>query len=207
MHNDKLTELSDIQKQLQKTFSAIKQCRLEIQEIETVAGQCIKTIANLSEQYQSCCAVRVMALPSSVNFAEVKEKLLFKISSEINENVNKLQAQVSSYEVFSKRMSKQYEQCISKYNKCCCAQELNQLIARSPLCPSVTDMLEWVEVSERMIRESYLCKKFVVDTFTPDQPGICDSLESSWREGDKDLCNQLDEYLALTNNFMELKIS
>ena len=53
-------------------------------------------------------------------------------------------------------------------------------------------MLEWVEKVDRLIRETYLCKKFIVDTYTPDLPGISDSLESSWKSGDKDLYNQLD---------------
>jgi hypothetical protein len=53
-------------------------------------------------------------------------------------------------------------------------------------------MLQWIEITERLIREAYLCKKIIIDTYTPDLPAISDSLESSWTAGDKELYKQID---------------
>ncbi|XP_045193375.2 ribosome biogenesis protein C1orf109 homolog [Mercenaria mercenaria] len=207
MQKEGSLDVEDIQRQLQKAFNTLKKCFNGIKEVEEKARPCIKMIINLTEQFHCCTAVTSPGLPLNIDFNEVRQKLLYKISTEINENISKLQTLICRYEEYSDCMGSQYDRSMSKCGRYTAAKDISQLLERSPLYPSVTDMLEWVQISERSIRETYLCKKFIIDTFSPDQPGICDSLESSWQEGDKDLYNQLDEYIALTSNFMEMKIS
>ena len=90
MQSDNKVQIDSLKKQVQNAFTLIKQSRKGIQELDEKALPCIKTIANLTEQYQCCTAVRVSDLPLKVDFGEVKQKLLFKISSEITENISKL---------------------------------------------------------------------------------------------------------------------
>lgn len=94
MHTNRKTDIADLKKLLQKTFSVIKQYRKTIKETEAVAGPCIKTVVNLTEQFQCCSNVSVTSLPSNIDFFEVKQKLLYTISSEITENIIKLQGQM-----------------------------------------------------------------------------------------------------------------
>ncbi|XP_060595710.1 AFG2-interacting ribosome maturation factor-like isoform X2 [Ruditapes philippinarum] len=205
MQSDNKIHVDGLKTQLHKTFSFLQQCRSGIQELDSKALPCIKTIANLTEQFQCCTGVSVSDLPSKVDFCEVKQKLLFKISSEINENVSKLHLLL--YGEYSDGIGRHYDKCMSRCAKCNASEDLSKLLERSPLYPSMTDMLQWIEITERLIREAYLCKKFIIDTYTPDLPAISDRLESSWTAGDKELYKQIDEYLALTRNFVELKVS
>ena len=51
-------------------------------------------------------------------------------------------------------------------------------------------MLEWIERSERLLRDSFLCKKHLLATFSPLQADI-DNLEKLWFKGDSQMLQQL----------------
>lgn len=85
--------ISALQKQLQKSINILKQCNDLITEVNSSTRPAVQSVKNLTEQYQ-CCAVVKLSLPTGFNFTEMKEKLLFKISSEISEEILKIYPQM-----------------------------------------------------------------------------------------------------------------
>ncbi|KAL4234339.1 hypothetical protein ACF0H5_005990 [Mactra antiquata] len=195
-----------LKKQLQLSLVSIKQCNEIIKEVRNVTIPCIQSVQNLTDQYQ-CCTAAKLSSTTSFNFLEVKENLLFKIAAEISNEIIKMRNPVGKLKDCSEKIERQYEKCMLECEQCKSSVDIDCLVKKTPLYPSLSEILMWIDSIQRGINESYLCKKYILDTYTPDNLQLCDTLETNWTDGDKDLLLKIDECLAFTSHFQELKLT
>lgn len=191
---------------MQKFFHILNQCYKLLQDIEKSTEPHVKSVLNLTEQFVCCMAVHEKNLPNQLDFADIKQRLLVKITTEMNGEIEKLSIEIAKLEKQSDQLSKQYEQCVSQSKKCCKEGHVDIMLEKSPLYPSFAAMLEMAETAERSLREQCSCKKYLVETFNPHETDICEIWEKSWKSGDSQLSEMLQEHLSLTSYFLELTV-
>lgn len=88
MDNNSEPRLVPVYQQLQKSYRILKQCRMTWGEtIQQCQGE-IDCLQNLTEQYTCCEKADIGIL--LVQIPDVREKLLYKISTEIDKKLTKL---------------------------------------------------------------------------------------------------------------------
>lgn len=88
----KLSE--DLKNQLCKSLAGLKLFLKYFKEMEVQCKPCIDYLMNLTEQYQCCDKVDPILLPKKVDFPDVKEQLLYKISVTMTRQIEAVQEQL-----------------------------------------------------------------------------------------------------------------
>lgn len=198
-------EHTEVKQQLQKSFSVLKQCLHTWKDAHSASAASLQSITNLTEQCQCCMRVPDHELPCRDQLPDIKERLLYKIANEIDKKFDVFRKFVDKMRYCCERMEKQYDHCMAHYTRTCDEEDLSTVTVATACYPSVSDMLEWIEISERLLRISFLCKEHQIVSYLPDKEGITDSWHTAWQ--DTACINQIEGYLARTQFFLEADLT
>ncbi|KAJ8303609.1 hypothetical protein KUTeg_020005 [Tegillarca granosa] len=217
----KKTESSQFQKlqqQLQKSFTIIQQSVKSWQEFLIKCKPELSSIDNLGEQYICCKEAPEYMIPMLNNLPDLKDKLLYKITTEINMKVEDIQLEMKCFKNVCDRVTKQCDYSMDLYRKHADTIHMNEITERTATFPSIVDMLEWIQNTERLFLQQYPLYKLWVDkSFTIIQQSV-----KSWQEslikckpelssidnlGEQYICcKEAPEYMIpMLNNLPDLK--
>ncbi|XP_061197162.1 AFG2-interacting ribosome maturation factor-like [Saccostrea echinata] len=189
--------------QLHKAFSVVKSGLSIWEEAIAKSQPHLKSVQNLSEQHH--CCVQAQGLGEIVQrFPDVREKLLYKINKEIDNNMANLYKAVDVCKEVCDKVSKQCTRCQVVYNKT--NEDLNMLTRRSPTCPSAVEMLEWLQDSEYLMMNQYLIRKHLLDKFSLSDRDQESVLYKQWSTEDTTLLQTIKGHLQYLEFFLEMKI-
>ena len=85
---------NELKRKLQKTFVVLKEYIEILNEGESSCKTRLKSVTNLTEQLQSCLRVNKTDLQILEDFPDVRERLIFKLTREITQDLQNLKATV-----------------------------------------------------------------------------------------------------------------
>ena len=80
--------------QLHKSLTELKLVLKFFIETKAICRPCIDRLINLTEQYQCCDKVDPTQLPNKIDFIDVKDKLMYKLSMEVTKELESLKGQL-----------------------------------------------------------------------------------------------------------------
>ena len=90
------------------------------------------------------------------------------------------------------KVTRQYDSCFKTYNKLSTVEDLPSICQRTVTSPSIADMLEWLQTSEMLLRQQYLCKQQLVRTFNISDKSSTEIFVKEWAIGDKELIDEIE---------------
>lgn len=189
--------------QMHKAFSVMKSSLRIWEEAIEKSQPYLKRVQNLSEQHH--CCVQAQGLGDIVKmFPDVRERLLYKIDKEIDNNMVHLYNAVDVCKGVCDKVAKQSLRCQVVYNKT--SEDLDLLTQRSPTCPSAVEMLEWLQDSEHLMMNQYLIRKHLLDKFSLSDRDQESVLYKQWSTEDTALLQTIEGHLQYLEFFLEMKI-
>lgn len=189
MDNNSDPRLVPVYQQLQKSFRILKQCRMTWGETIQQCQVEIDCLQNLTEQYTCCEQADIGVL--LVQVPDVREKLLYKISTEIDKKLTKLSNLVNTFQNIYERISKQYSYSLgfSKH------LPLDIVTTTTEMIPAVSDMIEWLNDAETLLHHQYCLKKHLLESFNV-QTFESNNFMNKWNSGNKEAAQQIDDTLC-----------
>lgn len=200
------SQLQRLQQQLQKSFTVIQQSVKSWQESLLKCKPELNSIENLGEQYISCKEAPEYMIPMLNTLPDVKDKLLYKITTEINVKVVNIQTEMKSLKHVCDRVTKQCDYSMDMYRKHAGTIPINDITERTATCPSIADLLEWIQDTERLFLQQYHIKEHLLDKLNLNDKSTLSLLMNTWNKGDQAVLDQIQEYLCYTALFLEEKI-
>lgn len=181
--------LKSAYQQLQKSYKILQQCQTTWKETLKQCQEEINSLQNLSEQYTCCNEAGIDVL--LLQLPDVREKLLYKISLEIDKKLSKLHINMNTLKECCDRISKQYDysSTISK------GLPLDLVTMTTETLPAFADMVEWLNDIDIMLHHQYWAKKHLLDTYTV-QKFDSDNFMKMWNSGNNETTQKVNDALC-----------
>lgn len=189
--------------QLQKAFTVVKTNLKVWNEAIQGSQRQLNSVRNLSEQ-RHCCVQAQGLQEITQKFPNVKEKLMFKIDKEIDNHMTHLFSVVDICKEVSDKVVKQNERCQTLYNTVC--EDLSLITKRSPTCPSVVEMMEWLQDIECLMMKQHSVRKHLLDKLSIAVKDQDSALYKQWENEDTELHQTVNGYLSFLEFFLDIKI-
>ncbi|XP_018102210.1 uncharacterized protein C1orf109 homolog isoform X2 [Xenopus laevis] len=149
--------LVSVQQSLRKCFDTIEPLH---EEWNTTLLECdphLSSLSNLAEQLQACQRVMFKKTPLS-SFTNLQEHLSFKLQAAMEVTLEILNQKLSRLHRIRDSVSQVVGSVLYMYETNVEIIGLEAILERSSLCPSVADMLEWLQDIEKHYRNQYFIK-------------------------------------------------
>ncbi|KAM4699997.1 AFG2-interacting ribosome maturation factor isoform 2-T2 [Discoglossus pictus] len=170
--------LISIHQSMRKCFDAIElqheEWKLAVQECDPL----LSTLSNLAEQLQACRRVSLRSTPLC-GFPDLQERLCYKLEAAMETTLDKLNEKMSTLQKVKDALSHQVGSVMYVYEVNADKIGLEDSLERSPLSPSIADMLEWLQSIEKYYRNQFLQRKLLLQV-RPDCLSEIQTLPVSW---------------------------
>ncbi|XP_041068108.1 uncharacterized protein C1orf109 homolog [Carcharodon carcharias] len=176
---------------LKKCFQVIEQQQNSWESTLTECLPLLSSLSNLAEQLQACNNVVLKNTPFQ-EFPDLQLRLKYKLTQAIEISLEKLGEKMSALQKVRDTTNNQVTVCFQMYEQHADAIGLTAVLERSCLCPSVADMLEWLQNIQRFYRCQYLSRKLLLQSINPDNLPNLRALPQSWSS----VLEQMDQDLV-----------
>ncbi|KAM4795371.1 AFG2-interacting ribosome maturation factor [Rhinophrynus dorsalis] len=170
--------LLSIQQSLRKCFDVLEpqqeEWRLAVLECDPL----LSSLSNLAEQLQACQRVTFKNTPLS-SFPDLQERLHYKLQAAMEVTLEKLNDKLSILQKVRDTISHHVGSVLYIYEANAETVGLEAFLERYPLCPSIADMLEWLQDIEKHYRNQYLERKLLLQVRC-DHLSEIQTLPQSW---------------------------
>ncbi|GCB80351.1 hypothetical protein scyTo_0017153 [Scyliorhinus torazame] len=139
---------------LEKCFHVIEQQHNSWQSTLTECLPILSSLSNLVEQLQACTKV-VFKNTAFREFSDLQLRLKYKLTQAIEISLEQLGEKMSVLKMVQNTTNNQVAACFQMYEQHADAIGLTAVLERSCLCPSIADMLEWLQDVQRFYRSQY----------------------------------------------------
>ncbi|KAE8624336.1 hypothetical protein XENTR_v10005922 [Xenopus tropicalis] len=150
-----------VQQSLRKSFDAIEPLHEEWNNTLLECNPHLTSLSNLAEQLQACQRVLFKKTPLS-SFINLQEHLRFKLQAAMEFNLEILNQKLSTLQRIRDSVSQVVGSVLYMYETSIEKIGLEAILERSSLCPSIADMLEWLQDIEKHYRNQYLQRKLLL---------------------------------------------
>nr|XP_033809580.1 uncharacterized protein C1orf109 homolog isoform X2 [Geotrypetes seraphini] len=157
---------------------ALKKCFRAVEEQQEVWSKTVPefkpllgSLSNLAEQLQACQKVAFEHTPLKA-FPDLQQRLSYRLISTMEDVMQRVAEKMTELQKVRDAVSQQVAAVFHVYMQQ--AEELGVLasLERSAVCPSVADMLEWLQDIERHYRNDYLRRKILLQVRYDNLPEI-----------------------------------
>ncbi|XP_038657161.1 uncharacterized protein C1orf109 homolog [Scyliorhinus canicula] len=176
---------------LEKCFQVIEQQHNSWQSTLTECLPILSSLSNLVEQLQACNKV-VFKNTAFREFTDLQLRLKYKLTQAIEISLEQLGEKMSVLKMVRNTTNHQVATCFQMYERHADVIGLTAVLERSCLCPSIADMLEWLQDVQRFYRSQYLSRKLLLQDISPDNLPSIQALPQSWSR----VSEQMDQDLV-----------
>lgn len=170
--------LLTVQQSLRRCFAAIEQHQEEWDRAVLECGPLVSSLSNLAEQLQSCQKVAFSRTPLCV-FTDLQDRLRYKLQAAVDLTLEKLNDKMSTLQKVRDSVSQQVGSVFYVYEMNAEKLGLEASLERTSHSPSIADMLEWLQDTEKYYRNQYLQKKLLLHV-QDNQLSEIKTLTNSW---------------------------
>ncbi|XP_040269131.1 uncharacterized protein C1orf109 homolog [Bufo bufo] len=181
--------LLSVQQSLRRCFDTIDQQQEEWKRTILACGPLVSSLSNLAEQLQSCQKVTFSKTPLG-GFPDLQDRLRYKLEAAVDLTLEKLNEKMCVLQRVRDSVSHQVGSVLYVYEVSAEKLSLEASLERTSHSPSVADMLEWLQDTEKYYRNQYLQRKLLLQVQDNHLSDI-KNLTHSWeRLDDKFATNQ-----------------
>ncbi|XP_077447011.1 AFG2-interacting ribosome maturation factor [Stigmatopora argus] len=173
--------LLSVHQALRKSFHDLENNRKTWGGVLAECTPLLASLENLAEQSRALSNIRISDTPLR-DFPEVEDLLRFKLSQAMDTVLCKLHQNMASLQSLRDSISNQVSIVVHLYEQNQDSLDLATLTERSAIVPSVVDMLEWLQDSERHYRQQFMRRKMLLQTLSSDNLKILGSATKKWKD-------------------------
>ncbi|KAM3933455.1 AFG2-interacting ribosome maturation factor [Leptodactylus fuscus] len=173
------TALTSVQQSLRRCFDTIEQQQEEWDRTLLDCQPLVSSLSNLAEQLQSCQKVAFSKTPLS-SFTDLQDRLKFKLEEAVALALEKLNEKMCVLQRVRDSVSHQVGAILYVYEVNADRLNLEATLERTPHIPSIADMLEWLQDTEKYYRNQYLQRKLLLNVQS-NRLSEMKNLNNSWQ--------------------------
>ncbi|XP_043073100.1 uncharacterized protein C1orf109 homolog [Puntigrus tetrazona] len=171
--------LSSLHEQLKKCFETLKANRSvwdgELAECKPL----MSSLGNLAVQLKALKNVQIANTPLA-NFPSLQERLRYKLLLAVDAILGKLADKMDALQKVQGAISQQVSAVFQFYEKNTDTLDIAVCVSRSAICPSISDMLEWLQDAERYYRLQLVQRRYLLQTLTPSDLTLMETAPKRW---------------------------
>ncbi|XP_075709377.1 AFG2-interacting ribosome maturation factor isoform X2 [Rhinoderma darwinii] len=153
--------LLSVQQSLRRCFDAIEQQHEEWNRAIVECAPLVSSLTNLAEQLQSCQKV-AFSKTALGGFTDLQDRLRYKLEAAVDLALEKLNDKMCILQRVKDSVSHQVGSVLYVYEVNAEKLNLEAFLQRSSHSPSIADMLEWLQDTEKYYRNQYLQRKLLL---------------------------------------------
>ncbi|XP_056413104.1 ribosome biogenesis protein C1orf109 homolog [Hyla sarda] len=153
--------LLSVLQSLRQCFDAIERQQEEWNCAILESGPLVSSLSNLAEQLQACQKVTFSKTPLG-GFTDLQDRLRYKLEAAVNITLEKLNDKMCILQRVRDAVSQQVGSVMYVYEVNAEKLSFEATLERTPHSPSMADMLEWLQDTERYYRTQYLQRKLLL---------------------------------------------
>ncbi|XP_033117373.1 uncharacterized protein C1orf109-like [Anneissia japonica] len=189
-------------KQLKKSFKIVKIQGAQWKETNDKCNPLIQSLLNLAEQH-SCCqkACQAGSNPVVQRFPDLPGKLNSSLLHSMELVMMQLRENMHSLQEAQKKVSRQYNNSMEVYNRHQTILGLDRVLRRSPTCPAISDMLEWLADLAKIFAQQLALRNIHLDKIRYEDEDAIKSLLAQFK--DETITNYLQGNILKMGFFLE----
>ncbi|XP_030645312.1 AFG2-interacting ribosome maturation factor [Chanos chanos] len=176
MSNPALLSLHQLLKQ---SFRVVEQNHKVWKSVLLECSPLVSSLGNLGEQLRALKNVQVPQTPLG-RFPDLQERLHYKLSIAVDTVMGKLGEKLDAFEAVRDAVSKQVSAAFQFYERNTGTLDIACCVNRSAVTPSLADMLEWLQDTDRYYRLQFLKRKNFLQTLKSDDLTLLETAPKRW---------------------------
>ncbi|KAF5889377.1 uncharacterized protein DAT39_020914 [Clarias magur] len=168
-----------LHQELRRSFQSLKEnqtvWRGELDDCTAL----VNSLGNLAEQLRALKSVEIANTPLS-SFPNLQERLLHKLLNAVDSVLRRFSQKVDALRSVRDSVCKQVAAVFQMYEQNSDLLPLRTCVERRADSPSISDMLEWLQDTERYYRIQYIQRKNLLEMMTPDDLTVIATAPKSW---------------------------
>ncbi|XP_067281852.1 AFG2-interacting ribosome maturation factor [Pseudorasbora parva] len=164
----------------------LKQCfevlRVNKAVWDSACAECepiLSSLGNLAVQMKALNNTHLADTPLSI-FPGLHERLYYKLSLAVDSALGKLAEKMDVFRRVRDAIGQQVSGVFQLYEKNSDTLDIPTCVSRSAACPSIADMLEWLQDAERHYRLQLLQRRNLLQMLTPNDLALMETAPKRW---------------------------
>ncbi|KAI5622767.1 hypothetical protein C0J50_17645 [Silurus asotus] len=168
-----------LHQELRKCFQNIKENQTVWRGVLDECSSLVSSLGNLTEQLRALKRTEIEKTPLGT-FPNLPELLHYKLLNAIDTVLNQLREKVDAFGSVRASVIKHVCAVFKIYEQNSDSLPISTCVARCALSPSISDMLEWLQDTERYYRIQYMQRKNLLQLLKPDDLTLLESAPKRW---------------------------
>ncbi|XP_013775991.1 uncharacterized protein C1orf109 homolog [Limulus polyphemus] len=140
----------------------------------------VKILSNLIDNAQSCQNANLGRANLIKHFPDIREKLLFKIERDIEEEKDLLSSLLKTLQNIYSSVSSQCDNSFKIFEKYKLDLSSVAETQKTEVWPSISQMLQWLKELEKAFENECLVREFVLENMDLHEPSTTENLMKIW---------------------------
>ncbi|KAL1256165.1 hypothetical protein QQF64_014226 [Cirrhinus molitorella] len=137
------------------------------------------SLGNLAMQLKALKNIQLANTPLA-SFVSLDERLHYKLSLAVDAVLAKLAGKMDALQKVRDAISQQVSAVFQFYEKNTDTLDIKTCVSRSAICPSISDMLEWLQAADRYYRLQLVQRRNLLQTLTPNDLTLMEMAPKRW---------------------------
>ncbi|KAI7798868.1 ribosome biogenesis protein C1orf109 homolog [Triplophysa rosa] len=165
--------------QLHKCFEVLKVNKSIWEGVLVECTSMMSSLGNLATQIKALKNVQLANTPLA-HFPSLQERLHYKLSLAVDTVLRKLDENMDALQTARNTISQHVSAAFQFYEKNTNTLDIVCCVARSATCPSIADMLEWLQDADRHYRLQLLQRRNFLQMLTPTDLTLMETAPKRW---------------------------
>ncbi|KAK7138538.1 hypothetical protein R3I93_015850 [Phoxinus phoxinus] len=171
--------VSSLHQELKQSFEVLRANRAVWERALADCEPLLSAIGNIAVQLQALRHVQLANTPLH-SFPGLHERLHYKLSLAVDSALGKLAENMDALQRARDAIGRQVSAVFQFYERNTHTLDIAACVSRSAVCPSVSDMLEWLQDSERHYRLQLVQRRTLLQTLTPSDLVLMETAPGRW---------------------------
>ncbi|NP_001187678.1 ribosome biogenesis protein C1orf109 homolog [Ictalurus punctatus] len=171
--------LLQFHQELRKCFQSLKANQTVWNGVLEECTPLLSSLGNLAEQLRALKSVEIANTPLST-FPNLPERLQHKLLNAVDTVLGELSEKVNALDLMRASVCKQVAAVFQMYEQNSELLPISTCVARCALSPSIADMLEWLQDTERYYRMQCIQRKNLLQLLKPDDLTLLETAPKRW---------------------------
>ncbi|XP_060798983.1 AFG2-interacting ribosome maturation factor isoform X2 [Neoarius graeffei] len=168
-----------LHQELRKCFQSVKENQSVWKRVLEECTPLVSSLGNLGEQLRALKSVQIVHTPLRT-FPNLPERLQYKLLNSADTVLREFSEKVDALGLVRDSVCKQVAAVFQLYEQNSDVLPISTCVMRCALSPSIADMLEWLQDTERYYRIQYIQRKNLLQLLKPDDLTLLETAPKRW---------------------------
>ncbi|XP_056438763.1 ribosome biogenesis protein C1orf109 homolog [Gadus chalcogrammus] len=168
-----------LQQVLRKSFQHLETNQKTWHSVLAECTPLVGSVGNLAQQLRALSNVNIPNTPLKA-FPDLQQRLHFKLVLALDIVLEKLNEKLVLLQSVRDSHTNQLTAVFQLYERDADTLDLYTCTQRSPVAPSIADMLEWLQNAELYYKQQFLKRKTLLHSLMPDDLSLLESTPERW---------------------------